>query len=173
MTISSNKVVTISYELRISDKSIENELIEVVNESEPMEYLHGMSGLPEAFEEQMEGLKINDLFDFEISVEEGYGQVEPESIVDLPIELFMIDGKLDEEMVAVGNVLPMTDDDGNQLKGKIVAVNPKKHKVVMDFNHPLAGKAMYFEGRVIDIREATQSELEHGHVHEDGNEDHE
>jgi FKBP-type peptidyl-prolyl cis-trans isomerase SlyD len=172
MRISANKVVTISYELRISDKSIESELVEIVNETEPMYYLHGSSGLPEAFEDQMNGLDIGEFFDFEISVEEGYGPVDKESIVDLPVDLFMIDGKLDEEMVSVGNFLPMTDNEGNQMKGKIVSINLKKNKIVMDFNHPLAGKILHFNGKVLDVREASITEIEHGHVHEDGNEHH-
>jgi len=66
-------------------------------------------------------------------------------------------------MLEVGNYLPMTDDKGEQLNGRILAV--EEDFVRMDFNHPLADKEMFFRGTILGIRDATTSELEHGHVH--------
>lgn len=168
MKISNNKVVSIAYELSISDENQENELVEVVDKDQPMEYLHGMSGLPEAFEKKMEGLSVGSKFKFEIDAENGYGEMDEEAIVPLPISTFFIDGKLDDEMMQIGNYIPMTDDEGEQLRGKILSID--KEQVIIDFNHPLVGKIMNFVGEVLAIREATISEIEHGHVHEDGQE---
>ena len=86
--------------------------------------------------------------------------------LELPKDIFKVDGELVEEMLEVGNFLPMTDDRGNRLQGQIIEVG--EDFVRMDFNHPLADKEMFFSGSILSIREATQSELEHGHVHGEG-----
>lgn len=166
MEILQNKVVTLTYELSIKEKEGEFELIELVEDDEPMVFIHGLSGLPESFEEHLMGLKVGDTFEFNIASEDGYGEADPEAIVDLPIEIFKVDGKVDQEMLTIGNFLPMTDDQGNHLRGLVVEVND--FFVKMDFNHPLADKEMFFKGQILGIRDATSDELDHGHVHGDG-----
>ena len=163
MQITNEKVVTLSYELTVTDTEGQKELIETVEKDDPMAFIQGMSGLPEAFEENIEGLSEGDTFEFSIPVEEGYGEFDPTAIVELPKEIFQVDGEFVEEMLEVGNYLPMTDDTGNQLNGKIISV--ENDMVKMDFNHPLVDKEMYFKGTIIGVRDATQTELEHGHVH--------
>jgi FKBP-type peptidyl-prolyl cis-trans isomerase SlyD len=78
-------------------------------------------------------------------------------------EIFMVDGKFDSELVAIGKVLTMQDQDGNPLEGLIVEIGDEKVK--MDFNHPLAGKNLHFSGTVLEVRSASHEELNHGHVH--------
>lgn len=163
MQITNEKVVTLSYELTVTDTEGQKELIETVEQDDPMAFIQGMSGLPEAFEENIEGLSEGDTFEFSIPVEEGYGEFDPTAIVELPKEIFQVDGEFVEEMLEVGNYLPMTDDTGNQLNGKIISV--ENDMVKMDFNHPLVDKEMYFKGTIIGVRDATKTELEHGHVH--------
>ena len=72
-------------------------------------------------------------------------------------------GKIDEEVIRVGAVLPMSDSEGNHLQGTILEINPTDVK--MDFNHPLAGVDLQFEGTITDVRPATADELSHGHTH--------
>jgi FKBP-type peptidyl-prolyl cis-trans isomerase SlyD len=62
----------------------------------------------------------------------------------------------------------MVDEIGNEVRGRVVEVNQAKGYVKMDFNHPLAGKDLHFEGTVLSVRDATSEELEHGHVHGEG-----
>ncbi len=166
MQISYAKVVSLTYELTVTDSDGEKELVETVEQEQPMVFLYGMSGLPEAFEEKLAGLQAGDNFAFAIPAEDGYGEYDPEAVVELPKEIFKVDGELVEEMLEVGNYLPMSDDQGNKLQGKIVEVT--EEVVVMDFNHPLADKEMYFAGTILSVREATASELDHGHVHGEG-----
>ncbi len=64
--------------------------------------------------------------------------------------------------------LPMADNEGHHMQGKVVEIGSENVK--MDFNHPLAGMVMHFDGQVAEVREATQEEMDHGHVH--GEEDH-
>ena len=70
---------------------------------------------------------------------------------------------MDEENVKVGVTLPMVDNEGNRLYGKVQEITAEYVK--MDFNHPLAGQDLHFKGEVLEIREATEEELAHGHAH--------
>lgn len=163
MKIEKNKVVTLSYELRILNESGDESLVETADKEQPMAFIYGMSGLPEQFEDQLGALSEGDSFDFKLGVEEGYGAVDENAIVDLPKTAFQIDGAVPDNLLVAGNFIPMTDSEGNQLQGLVKSVNPDT--VTMDFNHPLAGKELYFKGKVENVREATPDELAHGHVH--------
>ena len=170
MNIEKNKVVSLSYNLSLPDADGELSVVEIVNADDPLLFLFGMSGLPEKFEEQLDGLCEGDAFDFTIDPEEGYGEYDDEAVVELDKLLFEVEGVDLEEMLQPGHIIPMTNEEGETLQGMVIDVEGEKVK--MDFNHPLAGKLMRFEGKVLHIREATETELEHGHVHgEDGEED--
>ncbi|MDI9858425.1 MULTISPECIES: FKBP-type peptidyl-prolyl cis-trans isomerase [Flectobacillus] len=166
MQISNAKVVSLTYQLTVTDKNGDRELVETVEQEHPMVFIHGMSGLPEAFEDKIAGLSAGDTFEFSIPAEEGYGEYDASAVVELPKDIFKVDGELVEEMLEVGNFLPMTDDRGNRLQGQIIEVG--EDFVRMDFNHPLADKEMFFSGAILSVREATESELDHGHVHGEG-----
>lgn len=170
MIIEKNKVVGISYNLSIPDAEDEMSIVEIVNEDDPMLFIFDMSGLPEKFEDQLAGLTVGDSFDFSIDPEEGYGDFDPEAVVELPKSIFVMEDVEQEEILTVGNIIPMTNAEGERLQGQVIEVGDEK--VIMDFNHPLAGKTMHFEGKVLSIREATESEIEHGHVHGEGGHQH-
>ncbi|MFC0182427.1 FKBP-type peptidyl-prolyl cis-trans isomerase SlyD [Pseudarcicella hirudinis] len=166
MQISNAKVVSLTYELSVLDKNGEKETIEIVEVDEPMVFIHGMSGLPEAFEDKIAGLEAGADFEFSISAEDGYGEYDTEAVVELPKELFKVEGELVEDILEEGNFIPMSDEQGNRLQGKVLEVGADF--VRMDFNHPLADKEMHFKGNIISVREATESEIAHGHVHGEG-----
>jgi FKBP-type peptidyl-prolyl cis-trans isomerase SlyD len=170
MKIEKNKVVTLTYELRILNENGEPSLVETANEEQPMVFIYGMSGLPDQFEENLDGLNTGDSFDFKLGVEDGYGEFNKEALVDLPTNVFEVDGSVPENMLEEGNYIPMADSEGNQLQGRVVEVGDDTVK--MDFNHPLAGKELYFKGKVENVRDATQEELDHGHVHGEGGHHH-
>ncbi len=166
MKITNNTVVFISYELSFPDENGQAEVVEIVNEQEPMVFIQGMSGLPETFESNLNGLTVGDSFDFSIEAEDAYGNIDPNAIVQLPKHIFQIDGKDNEELLQLGNFVPMTDDQGNRMQGMIIQINPDS--VTMDFNHPLAEKTLMFKGKVLKVRAATPEEIAHGHVHGEG-----
>ncbi|GAB2536276.1 FKBP-type peptidyl-prolyl cis-trans isomerase [Rufibacter soli] len=170
MKIEENKVVSLTYELRVTDEEGEATLVETADEENPMVFLFGVSGLPEKFEEELEGKSAGEAFKFTVSAEDGYGDLDESAIVPVPKNVFEVDGKIDEEMVQVGNYIPMSDNEGNHMQGRIVGVEPDH--VLMDFNHPLAGMDMHFEGKIVSVREATQEEIAHGHVHGEGGHHH-
>jgi len=168
LTVSENKVVRLTYEL--SEDSKKEEIIEKVDTDQPATFLFGVGGLLPEFEENLFGLKQGDSFNFSIASENAYGPIDPNALVDIPKEAFTIDGKLQEDMLQVGSILPMRDNEDNFLQGRIMEL--RDDVVIMDFNHPLAGKDLYFKGTIVDVREATAEEISHGHVHGEGGHHH-
>jgi FKBP-type peptidyl-prolyl cis-trans isomerase SlyD len=166
MKVEANKVVKIIYELEIGDEN-DREMLEIVEEDEPMVFIQGMSGLPEAFEVQINGLQAGDEFKFSVDASEGYGDPDPEAIIDFPIENFKIeDGEIPEGMLEIGNMIPFSNEDENKMNGRIIEVT--EETVILDFNHPLAGQNIHFTGKVLAVRDATKDEIAHGHVHGEG-----
>jgi FKBP-type peptidyl-prolyl cis-trans isomerase SlyD len=171
MTIDNNTVVSLNYKLSVSADSSKEELVEETSAEQPFVFLFGVGGLLEEFEGNLKGLKAGDKFDFVIKAENGYGTGSDENTVRIPMEAFVADGEeLDTEMVAVGNFLPMVDDQGHQMQGLVLEVTDEY--IMMDFNHPLAGKDLHFIGDVNSVRDASVEELSHGHVHGEGGHHH-
>ena len=168
--ISENKVVSLTYELKILNEDGEQTLVETADTTNPMVFLYGVSGLPEKFEENLDGKQEGESFSFSLEAEEGYGEYDDNALVPIPKNVFEVDGKIDEEMLQEGNYIPMADNEGNHMQGRVMKI--KDDEVVMDFNHPLAGMKMFFEGKVLSVREATPEELAHGHVHGEGGHHH-
>jgi FKBP-type peptidyl-prolyl cis-trans isomerase SlyD len=166
MPIAKNNVVFISYQLAFPDEDGQPDVVEIVDEKEPMVFIHGLSGLPEAFEKNLLGLNEGDTFDFSISAEDAYGNVDPNAIIQLPKSIFQAEGQSVDDILQIGNFIPMTDDQGNRMQGLVVSIEGET--VTMDFNHPLAEKTLMFQGKILKIREATPEEIAHGHVHGEG-----
>ncbi|MFN6946161.1 MAG: peptidylprolyl isomerase [Cytophagaceae bacterium] len=170
MKISPNTVVSISYELKVKDQEGNLDLLEKADEQEPMVFLFGQSGLPEKFEKELNGKGAGDGFEFDLNSDEAYGEVDEDAIVRFPIDVFSQNGALDKEVFKVGALIPMSDPDGNMLRGRILDITP--NDIEMDFNHPLAGYDLFFKGNITEVREATPEELDHGHVHGSGGHHH-
>jgi len=166
MPIAKNNVVYISYQLAFPDEDGQPDVVEIVDEKEPLVFIHGLSGLPEAFEENLLGLNEGDTFDFSISAEDAYGNVDPNAIIELPKSIFQAEDQTADDILQIGNFIPMTDDQGNRMQGLVVSIEGET--VIMDFNHPLAEKTLMFQGKILKIREATPEEIAHGHVHGEG-----
>lgn len=167
MNIDKNHVVAISYTLKEKESDV---VIENVDAREPFIFLFGHGSLLEKFEENLSGKAKGDDFDFVLSAIEAYGILEADAIVDVPIEVFMQNGKLMEDIVIPGKQVRLVDQQGNPLSGIVLEKGLEKIKI--DFNHPMAGKDLHFTGQVIEVRIATKEELEHGHVHGPGGHHH-
>ncbi|MFW5890403.1 MAG: FKBP-type peptidyl-prolyl cis-trans isomerase, partial [Marinilabiliaceae bacterium] len=135
MEIAKNKFVSLSYQLRLN--GAEGDLIEETGESNPLQFVFGTGKMIQMFENKLEGLKQGDDFNFELKKDEAYGDVNENAIVDLPKNVFEVNGEIDESLLTVGNMVPMQDANGNRLNGIVLEV--KDDTVKMDFNHPLAG----------------------------------
>jgi len=168
MKVGKNKVVTLTYTLRSDDEN--GKIEQKVDKEEPFVHLFGIGTLLPVFEENLDGLNPKDKFSFKLTAEDGYGNPSDEMIIELEKKIFEIDGKIDEEKVAIGKTVTMQDQNGNPLDGKVLAI--KDEGIIMDFNHPLAGKNLYFEGEILDVRDASEEELSHAHVHGAGGHQH-
>lgn len=155
MKAEKNKVVSLTYEL-----IVDGQLADKADENRPLEYIHGTHMLLPKFESEIEGKGPDEEFAFTLTAEEGYGVFDASRLIELPLAAFMIDGKVREEMLVVGQMIPMMSNSGQVVQGKVhkVAVD----KVTMDFNHPMAGKTLNFTGKVVNVREATEKELNEG-----------
>ena len=160
MTIQENKVVSLVYQLRVDGK--EGDIVETVQKEKPFVFLYGAGNLLPKFEEELSGLKAGDNFEFKIDADSAYGQASEEAILDLPRHIFEVDGKIDEEVIKVGNVVPMQDKDGNKFNGIILEM--KEDAIKVDFNHPLAGDDLFFQGEVVEVRDANEDELKQGYI---------
>ena len=155
MKVEKNKMVSLIYELRESD--LNGKVIESLDERRPLTFIYGSGRLLPYFENNIESLSKGDNFSFTLKAENAYGERREEMIVDVPVSVFHKEGRLDEEICRVGNEVPMMDSDGNPLTGIINEISDSF--VTMDFNHPMAGVDLFFDGRIVDVREATEYEL--------------
>lgn len=160
MKIEKNKVVALSYTLYKDNEN--GEVIEVCKAEKPLEFLFGSGMLLPKFEENIAGLTIGDEFDFALTPAEAYGERIDEAVVEVPMDVFSVDGTVQKDLLYAGNVIPMRDAQGNPLNGSVVRVDEENNVVVMDFNNPLAGVELFFSGKIESVREATQEELENG-----------
>jgi FKBP-type peptidyl-prolyl cis-trans isomerase SlyD len=155
MKIENNKMVSLIYELRENDSN--GRIIEPVDEARPLTFIYGTGRLLPVFESNISLLKAGDLFSFTLNSEMAYGDKREDMIINVPVAVFENDGKLNEDICRVGNEVPMTDSDGNSLTGIINEIS--ETYVRMDFNHPMAGLDLFFSGKIVEVREATEHEL--------------
>jgi FKBP-type peptidyl-prolyl cis-trans isomerase SlyD len=160
MNISKNKVVSLSYELRLDNK--DGEIVEVVNADRPLTFLYGAGNLLPEFEKNIDNLNPGASFSFLLTSDNAYGPAMEDAVVEVPLQTFMVNGEIDNDLLVEGNAIPMSDAQGNRLNGIVVEV--KSDVVIMDFNHPLAGDDLFFSGSVVDVRDATPEELAAGYV---------
>ncbi|MCB2196024.1 MAG: peptidylprolyl isomerase [Bacteroidetes bacterium] len=161
MTISNEKVVTLVYQLKVDNS--EGDVVETVKEDKPFVFLYGAGLMLPKFEENLSGLKAGDDFEFTLKCEDAYGKATEEAVMDLPKNIFEVEGKIEDGLLKEGNVIPMQNNEGQKFNGVVVEVADETVK--MDFNHPLAGDDLHFTGQIKEVRDATKEELEHGHVH--------
>ena len=139
-TIKSGAKVKFDYSLTVDGKEVENS-----QESGPMAYTQGDGNLIPGLTKQMEGMKIGEEKTIVVSPAEGYGQVDPKAVQEVPKSAMPADIKLEP-----GLFLQMNDPQGNAYPAVVKEV--KEDKVVMDFNHPLAGKELTFNVKIVDIQ---------------------
>ena len=156
MKITANKFVAVTYDLNVGEGE-ERELMEKATIEAPLKFIFGTGTMLPAFENALMGLGVGDSFDFSLSSDDAYGEYSQENVLELPKNIFEVEGKFDTEMIKEGNTVPMMDSNGNRLNGSVLEV--KDDIVVMDFNHPLAGETLHFAGNIIDVHEATAEEI--------------
>ena len=155
MKVSDEKVVSLIYTL-----TVDGQVADQTTEESPLEFIFGMGYLLPKFEENIDKKEPGDTFEFRLSAKEGYGEVDPNAVVELPKNIFEVDGEIREDLLVVGNTIPMMNANGGVMPGVVVEVLPEI--VVMDFNSRMAGKELNFKGKILNVREATEDELTNG-----------
>lgn len=158
MKVGKDTVVGIEYALHLGD----GEIIDRSEAGHPMRYLHGQGQIVPGLEKALEGKEEGTEAKVVIGPEDAYGERDEQAVRTLPREAFPPEAPISE-----GAEFVVVDDNHNQVPLKITGL--KDGNVTVDFNHPLAGKTLHFNVKVLEVRAATADELQHGHAHgEDG-----
>jgi FKBP-type peptidyl-prolyl cis-trans isomerase SlyD len=148
-------VVTLEYTLRVN-----GEVIDTSEGSRPIEFIQGQQQIIKGLEDVLYGMNVGDSKEVMVEPDEGYGEIDPENSADIPRDQFPPEIPLE-----AGIELELKDQDGDLIDARIVSVDDEN--VRLDFNHPLAGEQLHFVVKVVGLREATEDELSHGHVHDE------
>ena len=155
MKITQNAVVEFSYELEV-----DGQVVDHTTKERPLDYIHGTGSLLPKLEAHIEGMEPGSKFDVTLCPADGYGEVDPQRIIDLPKAAFEVNGEIREDLLVSGNTIPMMNSMGGVIPGVVIEVS--EDSVKMDLNHQMAGKTLHFTGEILTVREATEKELTEG-----------
>ena len=148
-------VVTMSYSLRVDGDLIEDSEAE---DGEELSFLQGSGQILPALESALMGMRVGDRKEVTLSPAEGYGEIDPEEFEDFDRSDFP-----EEVPIEVGTELVLKDEDDMDYYAVIESINGDV--VRLNYNHELAGKTLNFSIHITGLRQPTDEELEHGHVH--------
>lgn len=152
LTLKNDLVGAIAYKLTVDGK-----LEEVIAPEDAIEYLHGAENIIPGLEEALEGKTVGDTFAVVIPPEKGYGDYDAEDVDEIPVEEF----ELDTSDLKVGDEIELWSEEDSDIFEAII-LDITDNMIKLDFNHPMAGKTLTYEVEVVDVREATDEELEMG-----------
>jgi len=151
--VASEKVITIEYTLTDED----GEVLDSSEQDGPLSYLHGAGNIVPGLEAALEGKSAGDALKVVVPPEDAYGEREDELVQTLPRDRFP-DGEIE-----VGT--RFRAEAGHQTR-ILTVIKVSETEVTIDGNHPLAGRTLSFDVKIREVRDATQEELDHGHVHD-------
>lgn len=155
MTIQNNAVVSLEYNLKDDTDTV----LDTTKDREMFKYIHGAGMIIPGLEKALDGKASGENLAVTIEPEDAYGISQPELVQAVPREHF---SHVPE--VAPGMQFEIQSDDMRRI---VTVAEVNDSEVTIDANHPLAGKKLFFDVQVVDVREATAEELEHGHIHEE------
>ena len=158
LVVADDMVVQLDYTLTLAN----GEIYDSSDEAGPLEYIQGQGHIISGLEEALYGMAVGEEKDVVVTPDLGYGEYDPEAVQTLPLDVFPPDMELEP-----GMAIDLYDEDTDEEVEAYVA-EVDEDSVVVDFNHPLAGETLNFHVKVVGVRPATDSELDHGHVHSDG-----
>ncbi|MCM1322358.1 MAG: peptidylprolyl isomerase [Bacteroides sp.] len=150
MKIADNKVVSLEYTLKDSG----GEILDSTEISGPIDYIHGQNSLIPALEKELDGKQDGESFSVTLTPKDAYGERSQELIAEVPKSHFPADAEIE-----AGMQFEAENDAGSQL---VTIAEVKDATVIVDANHPLAGKTLTFDIKISGIRDATENELQFG-----------
>lgn len=154
MVVQNDSVVTIAYTL--TDES--GEVIDSSNDHGDLAYLHGHQNIIPGLEEALEGKEVGESLNVTLTPEKAYGDRDEQALFQVPRERLPSDVDLE-----IGMQFQAQDADGQSRIVTLTQIGDES--VTLDGNHPLAGQSLTFDVEVRDVRESTEEERDHGHVH--------
>jgi FKBP-type peptidyl-prolyl cis-trans isomerase SlyD len=151
--VADDLVISLDYTL-----TVEGKLVDASEENEPIDFIQGYQNIIPGLEKELYNLSIGDSKEITISPKDGYGDIDPQAVMDVPRSEFPTNIALE-----TGIELAFQQHDGQVVHAIVSSITDDS--VRLDFNHPLAGKELVFRITVVDLRAATEEEISHGHVH--------
>jgi FKBP-type peptidyl-prolyl cis-trans isomerase SlyD len=158
-TIAKDQVVSFHYTLTDEQGTVIDK-----SEDQPLVYLHGASNIIPGLENALVGKVVGDKLTVTVQPADGYGEYQPEMVQDVPRNLFQ-----GVDNIEIGMQFQAQADDGMQV---VTVKDVTDEAVIVDGNHPLAGKTLNFDVEIVEIRDASAEELQHGHAHGAGGHHH-
>lgn len=153
-----NKYITVAYKLYAMIEG-NKEMLEEAPAEHPFQFITGLGFTLDRFEKEISALAAGDNFNFTIPCAEAYGERDEDNVRQVPKSMFNDeDGNFDADNIYEGNIIMLNDNEGNQFFANVGEIT--EDKVVIDLNHPHAGKDLIFEGKVIEYRDATAQEIQ-------------
>lgn len=155
LTVQDKVVVSMDYVLRV-----DGEAIEKTEPGHPVQFIQGLGQIIPGLEREMYGMRVGESKDVDVTAQDGYGVMDEEAYAEIPREEFPDDIPLEP-----GVEILLRDDEGDEQEAYIISVTDGI--VHLNLNHPLAGNDLSFTVKVVALREASEEELLHEHVHHD------
>ena len=151
--VTDGQVVSMEYTLRVDGKVVDSSA-----GGDPLEYLHGAANIIPGLEREIDGMSVGESKTVVVSAADGYGEMDEEAFMDVPRSEFPNDVPLKP-----GLEMELSMQDGQRMYARVESVG--ENDVRLNMNHPLAGKELHFDVKVVAVRDATDEEMEHGHAH--------
>ncbi len=155
-TVKDDMVVSMAYKL-----TVDGEVIDEAGDHQAIQFMQGHRNIIPGLESQLVGMKVGESKSVLVDSEGGYGPVDESAIEEISLDEFP-----DDVEPKTGLELQMKDKSGRESYARVLSVGKESAK--LDFNHPLAGKDLNFDVKIVDLRPATTDEISHGHVHGPG-----
>ena len=155
-TVTDGVVVSMDYTLRLDD----GQVVDTSEGREPLAFVQGQSQIISGLENALYGMAVGEEKVVDVEPKDGYGEINPDAYQDVPQSAFP-----SEMTLTVGQDLTMQHQSTGQIiQARVSKIEPANVRI--DFNHPLAGENLHFQVKIVGLRQATEQEIAHGHVHD-------
>ena len=140
--VSTGKQVSIEYTLTLEDKSVVDSNVG----AEPLTFVQGSHNIIPGLESSLDGMKIGDSKQVTVKPENAYGPVNKDAVSEIKKD------QIPQDALHAGAVLQGQNPDGQVIIARVVEI--KEDTVLLDYNHPLAGKTLFFDVKIMDVQDA-------------------
>lgn len=156
LKVDDGKVVSMHYTLHV-----DGQVVDSSEGGDPLQFIQGMGHIIPGLEHELYDMQVGESKNITVPPKEGYGETDDTAFMDVPREAFPANVPLEK-----GTELELRDQGGHPVYARIDTVTGEN--IRLNMNHPLAGKELNFDVKIAGVREATDEEVSHGHVHGEG-----